>query len=142
MAQEWIYDASTGEHRVSEFTPLPTSPGQVIAERNRRITDDFEFMGKMYQRDAASLQRITGAATLAGFAIAGGAKAGNLRWANAAQDFGWIASDNTITPMDAQTCFAFGQAAANVETRLIFAAKRLRAMDPIPADFTDDRWWQ
>ena len=114
----------------------------VNLERDRRLAADFEFQGKMYQRDTVSLQRITGAATLAGFAIAAGAQAGNLRWANQDQDFGWIASDNTITPMDAQTCFAFGQAAANVETRLIFRAKVLRGMDPIPADYADDKWWQ
>lgn len=114
----------------------------VNAERDRRLADDFEFQGKLYQRDPTSLQRITGAATLAGFAIAAGKQAGDLRWANPDQDFGWIASDNTITPMDAQTCFAFGQAAAAVETRLIFRAKELRLMQHIPADYTDDSWWQ
>jgi len=113
----------------------------VNLERDRRLAADFEFNGKQYQRDPTSLQRITGAATLAGFAIAAGAQPGNLRWANPESDFGWIASDNTITAMDAQTCFAFGQAAAAVETRLIFAAKALREMEPIPADYAADEWW-
>jgi hypothetical protein len=121
-------------------TPAPTSQ-DVNRERDRRIAADFEFQGNMYQRDRVSLQRITGAATLAGFAVARGARTGDLEWAGNGA-FGWIASDNTITPMDAHTCFAFGQAAAAVETRLIFAAKQLRGMDPIPADFADDKWWQ
>ena len=113
----------------------------VNAERDRRLQADFEFQGVMYQRDTVSLARITGAATLAGFAVAAGSPPGNLRWANPAQDFAWIASDNSITLMDAQTAFAFGQAAAAVETAMVFAAKSLREMDPIPADFADDGYW-
>ena len=119
----------------------PKTSNDVKIERDRRLVADFEFSGKLYQRDAESLARITGAATLAGVAIAGGAQPGNLRWANPNQDFGWIASDDTVTPMDAQTAFAFGQTAAGVETAIIFAAKALREMDPIPDDYADDKWW-
>lgn len=141
-----ITDALTGEvtiiQRDMTADELYSAMSSMVnAERDRRLAADFEFQGKMYQRDPTSLQRITGAATLAGFAIAGGAQPGNLRWANPESDFGWIASDNSITAMDAQTCFAFGQAAAAVETRLIFAAKALRSMDPIPADYASDLWW-
>jgi len=120
--------------------PRPTA-SDVGAERDRRLALDFEFQGKMYQRDERSLSRITGAATLAGFAMGAGAQSGDLRWANAAQDFGWIASDDTVTPMDAQTCFAFGQTAAGVESALVFTAAAIRAMDPIPYDYADDTYW-
>ena len=113
----------------------------VNAERDRRLHGDFLFNGVAFQRDPTSLQRITGAATLAGFALGAGAQPGDLRWANPDRDFVWIASDNSIVPMDAQTAFAFGQVAASVETDLIFKAKALRAMDPIPLDYTDDKWW-
>ena len=115
--------------------------GMVNAERDRRLAGDFMFNGVPFQRDPTSLQRITGAATLAGFAIAQGAQPDDLRWANADRDFVWIASDNTVVPMDAQTAFAFGQAAASVETAIIFAAKTLREMNPIPEDYADDKWW-
>lgn len=121
--------------------PKKPKPKDVKKERDRRLHSDFEFNGKMFQRDQESLARITGAATLAGFAIAGGAQPGNLRWANSNVDFGWIASDDTVVPMDAQTAFAFGQVAAGVETAIIFAAKSLREMNPIPEDYTDDKWW-
>lgn len=137
VSKGWLYDGQT-------FTappPEPIDPGQVKAERDRRLKADFEFQGKLFQRDSKSLDRITGAATLAGFAIAGGAQPGNLRWANPDRDFGWIASDDTVVPMDAQTAFAFGQAAAARETSIIFAAKMLREMDPIPTDFADEKWW-
>lgn len=114
---------------------------QVNAERDRRLQADFEFQGVMYQRDQISLARITGAATLAGFAVGAGAPAGFYRWHNGPTDFSWIASDNSLTVMDAPTCFAFGQEAAAVETRIVFAAKALRDMDTIPDDVTDDAWW-
>lgn len=113
----------------------------VSKERDRRLKADFEFNGKMFQRDDKSLDRITGAATLAGFAIGNGAQPGDLRWANPDRDFGWIASDDTVVPMDAQTCFQFGQVAASIETSIVFAAKSLREMNPIPENFTDDKYW-
>lgn len=126
--------------------PQPEPPAipmseKVNAERDRRLSSDFTFNGVAFQRDTKSLQRITGAATLAGFAIAQGAQPGNLRWSNPDRDFMWIASDNSTVTMDAQTAFAFGAAAARVETDLIFAAANLRAMDPIPEDYADDKWW-
>ncbi len=113
----------------------------IRTERNRRLSADFAFQGVMYQRDQVSLARITGAATLAGFAVGAGAPAGFYRWHNGPTDFSWIASDNSLTVMDAPACFAFGQEAAAVETRIVFAAKALRDMEPIPADFTDDGYW-
>lgn len=113
----------------------------INAERDRRLRDDFAFAGKMFQRDTVSLSRITGAATLAGFAMAQGAGVGNLRWANPERDFMWIASDNSLMPMDAPTAFAFGATAAQVETEIVFAARTIRKMDPIPDDITDDQWW-
>lgn len=124
---------------VFEDLPGPTA-ADVNAERDKRLQGDFLFQGVWFQRDTRSLSRITGAATLAGFAMGAGAQPGNLRWANAEQDFGWISSDNTVVPMDAQTCFAFGQAAAAVETAIVFAAKALREMDPIPVPATWAGW--
>lgn len=118
----------------------------IAAERDRRLPLDFEFNGKMYQRDTKSLQRITGAGTLAGLFIGAGGSPTSLKWHATSEvpnpdDFAWIASDDSLTPMDAATVFAFSREAATVETRLIFAAKALRNMDPIPDDFTDDKWW-
>jgi len=125
-------------------TPAPVpfvyTAQDVNQERARRLQQDFTFNGVAFQRDTVSLSRITGAATLAGFAVGAGAQEGNLRWANADQDFAWIASDNSVVPMDAQTCFAFGQAAAAVETTIVFAAKSLRELAPIPDPATWAGW--
>ena len=130
----------TPEEVAEADAPVPTAEA-VNAERDCRLVADFTFRSRKFQRDPRSLSRITGAATLAGFALGAGAQPGNLRWANPERDFVWIASDNSLMPMDAETCFEFGQAAASVETTIVFTAKMLREMDPIPADYQDDKWW-
>lgn len=114
----------------------------INAERNRRIRAGFTFSDVVYDFDEASKSRVTGAATLAGFAMGQGAATGDLYWHGGANPFVWVAQNNSLTPMDAQTCFAFGQEAAAHETRHIFWARALKDADPIPIDFTDDRHWQ
>jgi len=131
---------------IAAFSPPPEEAlaqarAAVNAERDRRLGTTFAFAGKSYDCDAQSLARITGAATLAGFAMGAGAKAGNLRWHGGKADFTWIAADNSLTTMDAQTCFAFGNAAATNQSAHIFAGHAIKAMDPIPADFTNDKYW-
>ena len=117
------------------------SNAAINAERDRRLNSTFPFQGKDYDCDPVSLARITGAATLAGFAIGAGAPEGYLLWHGGVDEFSWIANDNSITKMDAQTCFAFGQAAATNESGHVFAAYGLKEMDPAPDDFTDDSYW-
>jgi len=132
-----------GEWIIPPIPPAsPPTTADVNAERQRRLALDFSFNGKLFQRDPVSIARISGAGVLALGAIVGGAQVGNMRWQGETSDFGWIASDNSVVTMDAQTMFAFGQAAANVESTLVFAARALRAMDPIPTDYAtnDDHW--
>ena len=119
---------------------VPTAD-EVNAERDRRIANGFVFLGKSYAMDDVSKVRIAGAATLAGFAIGAGAVAGNYRWHGGTDDFVWIADDNTLTRMDAQTCFGFGQAAAAWETKCIFACRGIKESNPVPADYTNDMYW-
>jgi hypothetical protein len=119
---------------------VPTAD-EVNAERDKRIATGFQFAGKSYAMDNESKARIIGAATLAGFAIAAGAQTGNYRWHGGSSDFVWIADDNSLTRMDAQTCFAFGQAAAAWETKLIFAARVIKQSSPVPGDYTNDTLW-
>lgn len=119
----------------------PPSSSLINSERDRRIAAGFSFGGKMFDFDPASKGRITGAATLAGFAIGNGATPGDLRWANPDQDFGFITQDNTVLTMDAFECFAMGQTAARHETAHIFAARALKEAPVIPTDYTDDRYW-
>jgi len=120
---------------------------QIKRERDRRLEADFEFQGKMYQRDTKSLQRITAAGTLAGLYMRDGGDPLSLKWHATAEnpnpeDFVWIASDDTLVPMNAETVFAFSREAAAIETSLIFKAKALRSMDPIPENFTAEEYWK
>jgi len=113
----------------------------VDAERDRRINGGFIFTGIEYQSRPSDRENIAGAATAALGAMMSGVQSGDLRWHGGAEDFGWIAADNSMHTMDAPTVYAFGQAAMAHKQAHIFAARALKDADLIPADFTDDKWW-
>lgn len=117
------------------------SGANVDSERDRRIDAGLEFRGAAFQSRAGDRENIAGSAQLAFMAIVAGAQPGDLRWADAAADFFWIASDNTRVLMDAQTVVEFGKAAALSKQAHIIAGSNIKQMDPIPADYTDDKWW-
>lgn len=133
--QPWLGD-SWGAVRTG-----PVTAADIDTERDRRIDAGVEFQGVMFQSRATDRENIAGAAQLGFMAVVAGAQSGDLRWSNPDQDFAWIASDNSLVPMDAQTVVAFGKAAAERKQALIFAARQLKDMEPIPADYTDDKWW-
>lgn len=121
--------------------PTSVTSADVDAERDRRMRGIFLFNGRHYDCDPTSLQRITGAAALAGFFLAGGGSPTDVYWHGGTEPFAWIAHDNQIEVMDAQTVFAFGRAAAENETLHIFAARALKNMTPIPQNFADNAFW-
>ena len=122
--------------------PPPPSRADVDAEAKRRTQAGFVFNGKHYQFDDLAKSRITGAAALAHQAVTvGGKLPTDTKWHGGATDFAWIATDNTLTVMDAATVMAFGAAAANWESRHVFAAKALKDQNPIPSDYADDIFW-
>lgn len=120
---------------------LLVTRAQVDAERDRRTAENFTFAGKAFQLDEKSIGRITAMGAAARFAISEGALEGDYFWADPEQPFGFIASDNTVVPMDAQTMKAFSGAAMLWVSRLTFAGLVLKSQDPIPADFTADSYW-
>lgn len=120
---------------------LPVTKNEVQDERDRRMSQ-FTFNGKEYDLSGQSLNNVMGAGTLALGAIVGGAQPGNYRWADANVDFTWIANDNTNVLMDAQTTWAFATAAAEWRKQMIYAARALKDMDPIPMDFaSNNSYW-
>jgi len=127
--------------------PAVVDPAQVDAERDRRISAGFEFQGVRYQSrlpqagKAGDWEVFSGKALEALIAIMAGAQPGALRWSDPAEDFAWIASDNSRVPMDAQAVIELAKAASAHRSRHTFAGSDLKAMDPIPADYTDDKYW-
>lgn len=121
--------------------PPPPGPADVDAERDRRIAETFAFSGKSFQLDPASQGRITAMGADARFAVLGGAQPGDLRWADPDTDFAWIAADNTVLPMDAQTMVEFSSAAKLWVMTHTFIGRAIKNLDPIPADFADDIYW-
>lgn len=113
----------------------------IDAERDQRIAAGFTFGGKLYQSRPEDRENISGAALAALAAQIGGALTGDLRWHGGGSDFVWIAADNSLTPMDAQTMFSFGQAAMAHKQAHIFAARALKDAEPIPADYAEDSYW-
>lgn len=135
---QWLADGGP----VAPYAPPAAGAADVDAERDRRIADTFVFGGAAFQCDAASQQNIIAKGALAKFAVLAGAQAGDLRWNNAGMDFGWIATDNSVVPMDAPTMAAFADAADLWVTAHIMAARMLKDADPIPADYaTNGSYW-
>jgi len=126
----------------SDVVAAMRSPDMVDAERDRRL-QTITFNGAVYDfcDSKESDKNIAGAATLALAAIVSGAQPGNLRWSNPDRDFAWIAHDNSLVTMDAQTMLAFGMHAADTKAGHIYAARVLKNMSPIPADFADNARW-
>jgi hypothetical protein len=114
---------------------------QINQERDRRLAQNFMFQGAAFDFDLKSQTRIAGAATLAQFALIGGADVEDLYWHGGADPFSWITAENEIIAMTAPTCFAFGQAAAAHEAAHVFAARALKDMETIPADIIDGAHW-
>lgn len=118
-----------------------TMAERVNAERERRL-ETFDFNGKSYDLNRSAKTDIAGVGTLALAALLiDGAGVGNYRWADPDTDFGWIAHDNTITLMDAPTALMFARAAAAHYKRIVFKARALKDMSPIPTNYTDDSYW-
>ncbi|WP_353474778.1 DUF4376 domain-containing protein [Salipiger sp. H15] len=118
-----------------------TKLSAITAERDRRINGGFTFGGVIFQTRPEDRENMSGAATSALAAMTSGAEAGDLRWHGGESDFAWIAEDNTLHPMDAQTMFSFGQAAMAHKQAHIFAARALKDLAEIPADITADALW-
>jgi hypothetical protein len=105
---------------------------EVNAERDRRVAKGFTFEGKLYQSRVEDQKRIANAATQAVAAVAAGSQPGDYRWHGGTKDFGWLASDNTLTLMDAKTVIAFHKAATDWETQHVFAARAIKSTNPVP----------
>lgn len=134
---QWIANGNP----VTAYAPPPITSDEVDIERDRRINEGFLFGGVSYQAAPNDRENIAGASQVALEAIMNGAQPGDLYWHGGTTPFVWIATDNSLNPMDAQTMFNFGKAAMAHKQTLIFKARAIKDMDPIPADYTEDKYW-
>lgn len=156
MTFRTIFNIETGEEQRVPLTPdelveLETNapsptPEMVDAERDRRIVDGFTFEGVQFQSRPEDRENIAGAKSLATDAVGLGAVAGELSWRqrlnpNGPEIFAWIAADNSLVPMDAPTVIQFAYAAVDHKEAMIFAARSIKNLEPIPADYTNDVYW-
>lgn len=135
--QAWLAAGNTPD-------PVPAvvvTNAMVNAERDRRAALGFTYNGVVYQSDSYSLDAIDRNAMLAFVAITNGASAGDLRWSDPNADFYWIAADNRHINMDARTLVGMAQASAAFSTNLTMKASTLKALSPIPSDYTADNYW-
>lgn len=122
-------------------SPLISS-ADVDVERDRRIAGGFVYNSVLYQSRPQDLENVAGASTAALGAIVSGALPGNLRWHGGETDFSWLAANNSATSLDAHQVFAFAQAAMAHKQAHIFAARYIKDMSPIPADYaTNETYW-
>lgn len=122
------------------ITSRPVRAEDVDVERDRRMAL-MTFQGYVFDADPVSLRRIETAKTNALAATITGADSGDLRWAHPDMDFSWFDHSNQPVPMDAQTCLAFGLAAAAWEGLHIVAARVIKNMMPIPSDYANNSYW-
>jgi hypothetical protein len=139
--EDEIADAGFSPYAPPEEELPPPNPEQVDAERDRRVIAGFTFAGKLYQSRNEDRENISGAALAALAAQINGAEPEDYRWHGGGSDFVWIAADNSLSPMDAQTMFTFGQAAMAHKQAHIFAARTLKDTNPIPLNFREDTHW-
>jgi len=116
---------------VSTYDPNAPTSDDINAERDRRLAS-FTFNGKRFDL-TGSETKISGAGTLALASVMTGAA-----WD---ANFAWISADNVTVPMDAQTMLDFAKAAADWTARHIHAARAMKNMDKIPADYASDSRW-
>lgn len=118
-------DRWDGTQIVSPFV----TDADVNSERDRRTNAGFAYSGKVIQFDSDSQANILGACQMAALGIL-------------PQPFMWITSDNSLISLTPQQVIEMGAVGAAHKQQMIFAARALKDMDPTPADYDDDTWWQ
>lgn len=119
----------------------PITGAMVDAERDRRIDAGFTWQGKLWQSGADDRENINGAYSTALAYLLGGGVADELYWTDQNTPLTWRAEDNSLVTMTPAMMIAFGNAALAHKKAHIFAGRALKDTDPIPTDFTDDKWW-
>lgn len=113
----------------------------VSRERDRRISSGFTWSTKEFQSDEDSRENINGAVSGALAYLISGGSPDELYWDNPNVPFMWLAKNNELIAMSPSQVVQFGQAMMAHKKQCIFAARTIKDMNPIPKDFTDDKYW-
>lgn len=119
----------------------------VDAERDARVNGGLTFQGVEYQTNVDSRAAIESYSGLHSMALQLDADpevelSGDLSWGGMLdEDMYWFATDNTRVPMDVDTFGEFLATLAAHTSRHKRKARDLKDMNPIPENFTDDRYW-
>jgi hypothetical protein len=134
MAKLVTIDLETGERVESDFTPTPYQPttDDVNKERDRRIAKGAYFRGMYITGSATDARNLMSLAIASQMRIA----AGDTTTLTIFRDGN--NSDFSLTPMEVIQLWQWS--AAYVEN-LYKKSWELKAVNPIPLDYTDDRYW-
>ncbi|MCP3878341.1 MAG: DUF4376 domain-containing protein [Sulfitobacter sp.] len=139
---EWVLGWSVEDMTPDELSADVAARRRAVdAERDRRTNAGFTYLGHLFQSDQKSRENITGATTSAVAYLVSGGGVTEADWTGSGSPFVWLAEDNTAVPLTAPEMIAFGNAAMAHVAALIYKGRAIKALDPIPADFTDDSYW-
>lgn len=122
-----------GYHVVGRETPAQRAARLQAATEARLLTmisGGVTYNGKRFQTrqdmEKSDRENIISIGSAAQIAILAGAQPNDLRWADADNDFGWIAEDNTRVMMDAQTMAAFYAYCQAAKSTWVYYARGLK----------------
>tara|TARA_R100001086_G_scaffold16743_2_gene8193 strand:- start:2297 stop:2815 length:519 start_codon:yes stop_codon:yes gene_type:complete len=133
----WGYD---GTNWTPPQEPEPASE-DVNKERNRRISGGFSWNGHTFQSDPDSRENIIGSSVDATEFMRSGGSSDEVYWQSPDTPFVWLSEENQLVPLSPAQMIDMGRALLSHKKNCIFAARVLKDMDPIPSDFTDDKYW-
>ena len=122
-------------------TDVPATSEIVNQERDHRISAGFTWNGHTFQSDSDSRENIIGSSVDATEFMRGGGAPNEVYWQSSATPFVWLAADNTPVAITPAQMIDMGRALLSHKKNCIFAARVLKDMEPIPADFADDKYW-
>lgn len=134
-------DQATLDNAIATLPPRVITQEDVNAEWDRRVFGGFEFMGKVFASDIFSMNDICDHALWARDAMSRGAQAGDYKWHEKEEDFAWKAKDGTYMKMDAPTMVSLHVGMTMHKQAHFIAAQAIKAMTPIPSDYTSDTYW-
>lgn len=121
MVVGWAWDGKKCIAPVSE--PIPITPSDVDAERDRRMAQPIELAGSVFQVDASIFEAFT-VASIDPDAM-----------------FTRILLDNSILVMNATETLSLGCAVIDRKSKLAIAARKLKDRNTIPQSYQSDAYW-